>query len=54
MYNEGFEASKMRFLRSVKGCKKEDKIRNEEIREELRIYISQKKIRIIMTGGWSI
>jgi hypothetical protein len=36
------QASEMRFLRSVKRCTMEDKIRNEEIREELRIYISEK------------
>jgi hypothetical protein len=38
------QASEMRFLRSVKGCTREDKIRNEEIREELRIYNISEKI----------
>jgi hypothetical protein len=35
----------MRFLRSVKGCTREDKIRNKEIRKELRIYNISEKIQ---------
>jgi hypothetical protein len=30
-------ASEMRFLRAVKGCRKEDRIGNESIRDELQI-----------------
>jgi hypothetical protein len=39
------QASEMKFLRSVKGCTREDKIRNEEIREELRIFNISEKIQ---------
>jgi hypothetical protein len=35
----------MIFFKSVKGCTREDKIRNEEIREELRIYNISEKIQ---------
>jgi hypothetical protein len=39
------QASEMRFLRSVKGCTGEHKLRNEEIREELRTYNISEKIQ---------
>jgi hypothetical protein len=47
----------MLFLRSVKGCTKLDKIRNEYIRKELGVFSVNDRIRRYKTGlntwkGW--
>ncbi|KAK7861914.1 hypothetical protein R5R35_009378 [Gryllus longicercus] len=38
------QAAEMRFLRKVKGCIKQDQIRNEDIRKELDIYNINERI----------
>jgi hypothetical protein len=39
------QAAEMRFLRSVKGCTRLDKIRNEDIRKELGVFSINDRIR---------
>jgi hypothetical protein len=39
------QAAEMRFLRSVKGCTRLDKIRNEDIRKELGMFSINDRIR---------
>jgi hypothetical protein len=38
------QASEMRFLRAVKGCRKEDRIGNESVRDELQIYFMKDEL----------
>lgn len=38
------QTAEMRFLRRIKGCTREDRLRNEAIREELQIYNINDKI----------
>ena len=38
------EAVEIKFLRAAKGCRREDRIRNAEIRTELQIYSSRNRI----------
>ena len=40
------QAAEIKFLRSVKSCSKQDRFRNEEIREELEIYNLNEKIEM--------
>lgn len=37
-------SSRNKFLKSVKGCTMMDKIKNEEVRKELEIFLIQEKI----------
>jgi hypothetical protein len=39
------QAAEMRFLRSVKGCTRLDKIRNEDVRKELGVFSINDGIR---------
>jgi hypothetical protein len=39
------QAAEMRFLKSVKGCTRLDKVRNEEIRKELEVFSINDRIR---------
>jgi hypothetical protein len=39
------QAAEMRFLRSVKGCTRPDKIRNEDVRKELGLFSINDRIR---------
>jgi hypothetical protein len=46
------QAAKMRFLRSVKGCTRLDKIRNEDIRNELGVFSVNDRIRRRYRQDW--
>ena len=43
------QAAEMKFLKSIKGCTILDKVRNEDIRKELNIFVKRMKFRI----GWT-
>jgi hypothetical protein len=40
----GIQVAEMRFLRAVKECTMEDRIRNASIRDELQIYFIKDKL----------
>lgn len=45
------QATEMRFLRVVKGCTRQDRFRNFDIREELQIYSRIDKIKKTVCMG---
>lgn len=46
------QASEMKFLRQVKGCTRQDRIRNEEIRGELDIYNMNQRLKNYKQQWW--